>query len=125
MIASVYIKDGNIHFYNEKSGLSGIGGIAYEMGRPLLDFVCYEPERFGESFSVIASAFDNEFAHVGAREPEFIAELNRFRLIPLELFPDNADKHIFGDFFDVPNIQFINSCGNAIISEESVISSRI
>lgn len=75
MIASVYVKDGNIHFYTEESSLSGIGGIAYELGRPLLDFVCYEPELFDEGFSIIASAFDDEFAYVGAREPEFIATL--------------------------------------------------
>ncbi len=39
MLASVYIKDGNIHFYNENNAFSNIGGIAYELGRPLLDFV--------------------------------------------------------------------------------------
>jgi hypothetical protein len=55
MIASVYIKDGSIHIYNEKSSLSGIGGIAYELGRPLLDVVCYEPERFEEAFSTRGS----------------------------------------------------------------------
>ena len=75
MIASVYIKDSNIHFYNEKNDLTGIGGIAYELGRPLLDFICYEPERFEEGFSTIASTFDNEYAHIGAKEPEFIAGL--------------------------------------------------
>ena len=48
MIASVYIKDGNIHLYNEYSenrNLSNIGGLAYELGRPLLDFVCYESDK--------------------------------------------------------------------------------
>ena len=73
MLASVYLKDGNIHLYNEESSLSGISGIAYELGRPLLDFVCYEPERFEDAFSMVADAFDNEYAHMGAREPEFVA----------------------------------------------------
>ena len=72
MIASVYIKDGNIHLYNENDSYAGVGEVAYELGRALLDFVCYEPERFDEGFSLIASAFDYEFAHIGAMEPEFI-----------------------------------------------------
>jgi len=75
MIASVYIKDGNIHFYNEQESLSGLGGIAYELGRPLLDFVCYEPEQFMEAFSGIASAFDIPDAHLGALDPVFLASL--------------------------------------------------
>ena len=75
MIASVYIQDGNIHFYNEENSLSGIGGIAYELGRPLLDFVCYEPERFVDGFSTIASAFEVSGANLGAREPEFLQGL--------------------------------------------------
>ena len=78
MIASVYIKDGNICFYNEPGSLSGIGGIAYELGRPLLDFVCYEPERFDDAFSIIAETFDDEYAHLGAKEPEFISSLKEF-----------------------------------------------
>jgi len=76
MIASVYIKDGNIHLYNENS-LSPLGGIAYELGRPLLDFICYDPAMFDEGFNVIAEAFDNEFAHIGAKDPDFIAEMER------------------------------------------------
>jgi hypothetical protein len=75
MIASVYIKDGNIHFYNEENSLSGLGGIAYELGRPLLDFVCYEPERFVEGFSTIASAFEIPDANLGAYEPEILESL--------------------------------------------------
>ena len=77
MLASVYIKDGNIHFYNEKSSLSNIGGFAYELGRPLLEFVCYEPERFDEGFAMMAEAFDNEFAYVAAKDPEYISELRK------------------------------------------------
>lgn len=100
MIASVYVKDGNIHFYNEESSLSDIGGIAYELGRPLLDFVCYEPERFDEGFSIIASAFDNEFAHMGAREPEFIAGLK-------ELMGELQQKEVYLFFYQQMLMDFI------------------
>jgi len=72
MIASVYLKGNNIHFYNEERSLTNVGGLAYELGRPLLDFVWYEPERFEEAFSMIAEAYDNEYAHIGAIEPTFI-----------------------------------------------------
>ena len=72
MIASVYIKDGNINFYNETDNLSGIGGLAYELGRPLLNFVCYEPERFDDGFATIASAFEIPGAEYGAYAPEFL-----------------------------------------------------
>lgn len=77
MLASAYIKDGNIHLYNENNSFTNIGGIAYELGRPLLDFVCYEPERFDDAFGMIASAFDNDLAHEGALAPEFVAEVKR------------------------------------------------
>jgi hypothetical protein len=92
MIASVYIKDGKINFYNEQlivprrhefqrseagynesNGLSNVGGIEYELGKPLLNFVCYEPEMFLDAFYSIVEAFDNEYAHVGATENDFIA----------------------------------------------------
>jgi len=76
MIASVYIKDGNIHLYNEKDSFSGIGGIAYELGKPLLNFLCYEQEQFDDAFSITASAFDNEYAHWAAKSPEFKNSLN-------------------------------------------------
>jgi hypothetical protein len=75
MLASVYIKGDNIHFYNEKKSFSNFGGIEYELGKPLLDFICYEPERFDESFNLIAEAFDNEYAHIGAKDPAFISGL--------------------------------------------------
>ena len=75
MIASVYIKDGNIHFYNEADSLSGIGGIAYKLGYPLLNFVCYEPERFDDALSTIASAFEIPGAQYGAYAPEFLSGL--------------------------------------------------
>ena len=68
----MYIKDENIHFYNEKSSHSSIGGVAYELGRPLLEFLCYPPQRFEEGFSITALAFDHELAHVGAMDPDFI-----------------------------------------------------
>jgi len=75
MVANVYIKNGNIHLYNEGENLSSIGGVEYELGKPLLDFVCYEPERFEEAFAFFAESFENEYAHMGAKEPEFIASL--------------------------------------------------
>ena len=75
MIASVYIKDGNIHLYNEGDSLASTGGLAYELGKPLLNFLCYEQERFDEGFGLIAETFNNEYAHMGAREPEFRVEL--------------------------------------------------
>ena len=75
MIVSVYIKDGNIHFYNENRQFSDIGGIVYELGRPLLDFVCYEHDRFDDAFAFYAEIFENEYAHIGAKEPAFISGL--------------------------------------------------
>ena len=77
MIASVYIKDKNIHLYNSGANLSRIGGIAYELGKPLLDFVCYEPERFDDGFAMIAETFDNEFAHAAVRNPVFMEGLRQ------------------------------------------------
>ena len=71
MIASVYIKDGNLHLYNENGSFSGIGGLVYELGKPLLNFICYEQEQFDDALAIIASAFDNDFAHLGAKSPEF------------------------------------------------------
>lgn len=75
MIASVYIKDGNIHFYNEPGSLSGIGGIAYELGKPLLNFVCYEQERFDDSLGSITEAFEVPGAEFAMHMPEFKDEL--------------------------------------------------
>jgi hypothetical protein len=77
MIASVYIKDGNIHIYNENRQFTNLGGLVYELGRPLLDFVCYEPERFDDAFSIYASMFDNPFAHQAINQPSFYEELKR------------------------------------------------
>lgn len=96
MIASVYIKDGNIHLYNEKSSFSNIGGIAYELGKPLLDFICYEPERFDESFSLIVESFDNEYAHIGAKEPEFVSGL---RQMMSELQKGEIYVFLYGQIF--------------------------
>ena len=76
MIASAYVKDANIHLYNEQGSFSGIGGVAYEIGKPLLNFICYEQEQFYDSFSIIASAFDNEYAHIMAKNPDIIDTLN-------------------------------------------------
>jgi hypothetical protein len=73
MIASVYIKDGNIYFYNEDNNLTNIGGIAYELGKPLLNFLCYESDRFDDAISDFASAFEVRGAEIGRYDPEFIA----------------------------------------------------
>ena len=118
MIASVYIKDGNIHFYNEQDSLSGIGGLAYELGRPLLDFVCYEPERFAESFSAIAETFDDEYAHMGAQEPEFRAGLK-------EIISEVQQKELYISFYAQMLLdfvyRFIESPQTAIIKLEENI----
>ena len=100
MIASVYIKDGNIHFYNEEGSLSDIGGIVYELGRPLLDFVCYEPDRFEDALSVTASAFDDEHAHIGAKDPALISELKR-------IMSDFQQKETYVFFYYQMLMQFI------------------
>jgi len=112
MIACVYIKDGNIHFYNERKSLSNIGGIAYELGRPLLDFVCYEPDSFEEGFSMIASAFDDPYAYIGAKEPEFI---NEVRQLAGELQKQETYVYLYKQmFFDFINM-FIESPGKAVL----------
>ena len=72
MIASAYIKDGNIHIYNEQNSFTNIGGFAYRLGMPLLNFVCYEQERFDKAFSLIASAFEVNGAENGRYAPEFL-----------------------------------------------------
>ena len=76
MIASVYIKDGNIYLYNEDDSFKNIGGIAYELGKPLLNFVCYEQERFDEGFDSIVSAFELPGADIGMHDPAFKTALN-------------------------------------------------
>jgi hypothetical protein len=100
MIASVYIKDGNICFYNENKEFTDLGGIAYELGRPLLDFVCYKPERFDDGFNSIAAAFDNEYAHVGAKEPEFISEIK-------QMMNEAQQKEIYLFFYYQMLLKFI------------------
>jgi len=102
MIASVYIKGGNIRFYNEKGSISNIGGMAYELGRPLLDFVCYEPERFDEGFAMIAEAFDNEYAHIVAKDADFIAELR-------QMMSDLQKEEIYVFFYSQMLMRFINA----------------
>ena len=100
MIASVYIKDGNIHIYNEGTSLSGIGGLAYELGRPLLDFVCYEHDRFDESFAMIADAFNNEYAHMAIQEPEFVSELR-------QLMSETQQREVYVYFYHQMLMDFI------------------
>ena len=100
MIASVYIKDGNIHLYNEKNSFSNIGGIAYELGRPLLDFVCYEPERFIDGFNMITEAFNDEYAYQGARDTEYQSGLK-------QLMGDMQQKEIYLFFYSQMFMDFI------------------
>jgi len=77
MIASVYIKDNHIHIYNKQDSFSDIGGLVYELGRPLLNFVCYEQNHFDDDFSIMTEAFDNELAHWAAKAPNFIAGIKQ------------------------------------------------
>ena len=99
MIASVYIKDGNIHLHNEDENYTNLGGIAYELGRPLLDFVCYDPKQFDGAFLEIAEAFDNELAHESVKDPAFKNEmaemLGAFQTREVYLF---FYSHMFMDF---------------------------
>lgn len=100
MLASVYIKGDNIHFYNENRQFTDLGGIVYELGKPLLDFICCEPERFDESFSLIASAFDNEYAHIGAKDPAFIEGLK-------ESMAEMQRREVYVYFFSQMFMEFI------------------
>jgi len=100
MIASVYIKDGNIHFYNEPGSFSNIGGIAYELGKPLLYFLWYDPEQFLDSFSITVEAYDNDFAHIGAKEPDYIAGLK-------ELLTDMQSREVYLYFYAQMLTEFI------------------
>jgi hypothetical protein len=72
LIASVYIKDGNLHLYNEDRKFAKLGGVAYRLGASLLNFVCYEHERFDEAFELIAGAFEVDGAEHGKYAPEFL-----------------------------------------------------
>ena len=74
MIASVYIKDENIHLHNEGKNYTNLGGFVYELGRPLLDFVCYHPNQFDDAFGEIAEAFNHELAHESVKDPAFKTE---------------------------------------------------
>ena len=119
MISSVYVRDGNIHLYNEGDSLSKIGGLAYELGKPLLNFVCYEPERFNEAFAAIASAFDNEYAHIGAKDPLFIASME-------ESMTDMQQSEIYVYFYYQLFMEFIctfiESPRKAIVSLDTKLS---
>ena len=75
MIASVYIKDGIIHFFNEQKGFSQIEGIAYRLGIPLLNFLCYEQERFDEGFSSMAETFEIPGSQHGKIAPEYLVSM--------------------------------------------------
>jgi hypothetical protein len=112
MIASTYIKDGNIHLYNEKNSINAVGGLAYELGRPLLDFVCYEPELFDDGFSAITEALNDDFAHEGIKDPAFITELE----IQMKEF---QTKEIYVFFYYQ---QFINFIYTFIESPQAAIT---
>jgi hypothetical protein len=72
MIASAYIKDGNMCLYSEDRRYTDLGGadtaarpategcerVAYTLGKPLLSFICYEPERFDDAFNSFTEAFE-------------------------------------------------------------------
>ena len=75
VIASVCVKDSYLYIYNEPGSISSLGGVVYELGKPLLDFVWYEHDRFIDSFSTIVSGLDHEFAHLAVMEPDFKAIL--------------------------------------------------
>jgi len=111
MIASVYIKDGNIHFYNEDRKFTDLGGLAYELGRPFLDFICYEPERFDECFTFFADAFDDEGAHAGAMHPKFkeLIESQATDILTKEIY-----VYFYYQMFFEFIYNFIESPGNAI-----------
>ena len=118
MIASVYLKDGNICFYNENRRFTDLGGLAYELGRPLLDFICLEPERFDEFFIETAQFFDYDYAHVGIHEPEYIAEVKRH-------MEDIQKREVYIFFYFQLLIEFIyefsESPYDAVIMLESMI----
>ena len=119
MIASVYIKGGNIHLYNEGGSLSKIGGLAYELGKPLLNFICYEQERFYEAFTAIASAFDNEYAHIGATEPLFIASMEESMI---DLQKSEIYVYFYYQLFMEFVYTFIESPRKAILSLDDKLS---
>ena len=94
MIASAYIKDKNIHLYNEGNRYSKHGGLAYELGRPFLDFICYEPERFDDAFSIMASAFEDEYAYMIARADDAIEKLELQKMMT-----NTQEKEIYIFFY--------------------------
>ncbi len=122
MIASVYIKDGNIHIYNENRRFTSIGGLAYELGRPLLNFVCYEPERFDDAFSMIASALDYPFAYLGINELVFLNVVK-------QSMAETQKQEIYVYFYNLMLIEFIyafvESPRQAIIELDSKIPGAV
>jgi len=111
MIASAYIKNGHICFYNENRDFINIGGIEYELGKPLLNFLCYEHDRFKEGFSGMAEAFDDEFAHLGAKDPAFRAEL---KLIMTEMQKDEIYIYFYGQMLMDFIFTFLDSPRKAV-----------
>ena len=75
MIASAYIKDGNMCLYNEDRRYTDLGGVVYQLGKPLLSFICYEPERFDEAFNFFTEAFEMPGAEFSQYSEAFKAEM--------------------------------------------------
>lgn len=100
MIASVCIKDGKMHIYNEKRSFSDIGGIVFELGFPLLNFVCYEPEQFDDAFSMIAAVYDSDLAYSVLKDPEYIATLR-------ELATELQKAEVYVNFYNQMLYEFI------------------
>lgn len=100
MIASAYIKDGKMCFYNEKRSFSDIGGIVFELGFSLLNFVCYEPEQFGDAFSMMAEAFDDDLAYSAVKDPEYMATLR-------ELSTELQKSEVYINFYSQMLYEFV------------------
>ena len=103
MIASAYIKNGNICIYNERrlSSFSyNIGGITYELGRPLLDFVCYEKERIEEGFNKIVEKYEALDYHEQMFNSDFMGSIT-------EIMTDLQKKDIYTYFYTQGLLQAI------------------
>ena len=103
MIASAYIKDGNICIYNERrfsSFSDNVGGITYELGRPLLDFVCYEKERLEKGFTKIVEKYEALDYHEEMFKSDFMESIT-------EMMTDLQKKDIYTYFYTQELLQAI------------------
>ena len=62
--------------------------------------MCYEPERFVDGFSIIAEAFNNEYAHIGAKDEAFVSALK-------EIMSEAQQKEIYLFFYQQLLMDFI------------------